>query len=407
MDPEQRSADGHGRGPEKKRALASTTEKLYMAIAGAECLIVFAIAFAVFGLVEANLPVARGKEKTVPVYLAVFIMAQIFSVLYIWDALRQRNVVQLLLHLWFQLCILAYSILQIPQTYNALNEIGNQQCGNYPRCEGPDSLYNVVQSLLIVTPIVLGLATIAFAFLCRKLYRQFGWAEFHLVGASPEMKRMHREYQTLMSLLKLLLYFGMAFCLAYLILVASWTIDKTELYVSVPTWRSARSWIQQGLQATLCSHSLDTRADARSVLACVALPLVVLGVALTGVAVRREIKWLMVTMLVLMVVGLAYFIYKLASMFLPATSWLYINTRVTMAIFSAFAIIILIVTFVFGCICLTNFGQGLAQAHQNPEKTTTLWQPNTKVPFTSDKAREANSQAYAQVTPEQDRMVIE
>ncbi|GFZ48729.1 hypothetical protein JCM24511_06478 [Saitozyma sp. JCM 24511] len=372
MDPEQRSADGHGRGPEKKRALASTTEKLYMAIAGAECLIVFAIAFTVFGLVEANIPVARGKEKTVPVYLAVFIMAQIFSVLYIWDALRQRNVVQLLLHLWFQLCILAYSILQIPQTYNALNEIGNQQCGNYPRCEGPDSLYNVVRSLLIVTPIVLGLATIAFAFLCRKLYRQFGWAEFHLVGASPEMKRMHREYQTLMSLLKLLLYFGMAFCLAYLILVASWTIDKTEL-----------------------------------VLACVALPLVVLGVFVTGIAARREIKWLMVSMLVLMVVGLAYFIYKLASMFLPATSWLYINTRVTMAIFSAFAIIILIVTFVFGCICLTNFGQGLAQAHQNPEKTTTLWQPNTKVPFTSDKAREANSQAYAQVTPEQDRMVIE
>jgi hypothetical protein len=34
MDPEQRSADGHGRGPEKKRALASTTEKLYMAIGG-------------------------------------------------------------------------------------------------------------------------------------------------------------------------------------------------------------------------------------------------------------------------------------------------------------------------------------------------------------------------------------
>jgi hypothetical protein len=66
-------------------------------------------------------------------------------VLYIWDALRQRNVVQLLLHLWFQLCILAYSILQIPQTYNALNEIGNQQCGNYPvrvssRLASPHSL---------------------------------------------------------------------------------------------------------------------------------------------------------------------------------------------------------------------------------------------------------------------------
>jgi hypothetical protein len=49
-------------------------------------------------------------------------------------------------------------------------------------------LYNVLQPLLIVAPIILGLCTIAFAVLIRKLYVQFGWAEFHLVGASPEMK---------------------------------------------------------------------------------------------------------------------------------------------------------------------------------------------------------------------------
>jgi hypothetical protein len=43
--------------------------------------------------------------------------------------------------------------------------------------------------LFIVTPIVVGLATIAYAVLVRRLWMQFGWAEFRLVGASPQMKR--------------------------------------------------------------------------------------------------------------------------------------------------------------------------------------------------------------------------
>jgi hypothetical protein len=50
-------------------------------------------------------------------------------------------------------------------------------------------LFNVLRSLLIVTPIVMGLAGIAFIFLARRIYSQFGWAEFHLVSASPEMRR--------------------------------------------------------------------------------------------------------------------------------------------------------------------------------------------------------------------------
>ena len=43
--------------------------------------------------------------------------------------------------------------------------------------------------LYVVTPIAVGLCTIAFALMIRKLYIEFGWAVFHLVGASPQMKR--------------------------------------------------------------------------------------------------------------------------------------------------------------------------------------------------------------------------
>lgn len=65
--------------------------------------------------------------------------------------------------------------------------------------------------------------------------------------------------------------------------------------------------------------------------------------------------------------------YKLATLWLPRTSSLYINTKITMAIFSIFSIIILLVTFIFGCTCMSNFGKGLIEAHQNPENRTSLW----------------------------------
>lgn len=57
--------------------------------------------------------------------------------LYIWDALRHRNVVQLFLQLWFQLAILTYAILQIPQSYNALDELEDERCGAFAVRDGP------------------------------------------------------------------------------------------------------------------------------------------------------------------------------------------------------------------------------------------------------------------------------
>lgn len=97
---------------------------------------------------------------------------------------------QLVLHMLFNLCILIYASIQIVQTRTALTNLGpTARCGAYIRCTGPDSLFNVVFGLFIVEPIVVGLASIGFALLIRKLYREFGWAEFRLVGGSPKMKR--------------------------------------------------------------------------------------------------------------------------------------------------------------------------------------------------------------------------
>lgn len=51
--------------------------------------------------------------------------------LYVLDAVRARNIVQLGLHMVLNICILAYSILQIPQTKTALSGLGLRRCGNF------------------------------------------------------------------------------------------------------------------------------------------------------------------------------------------------------------------------------------------------------------------------------------
>lgn len=106
-----------------------------------------------------------------------------------FDALRARSIVQLGLHLVFNVCILVYAILQIPQTHDALASEPRRHCGAFARCTGKDSLFELLEKIMIAVPVVLGVCTLAMAVLVRTLYKQFGWAVWHLVNASPSLKR--------------------------------------------------------------------------------------------------------------------------------------------------------------------------------------------------------------------------
>jgi hypothetical protein len=99
-----------------------------------------------------------------------------------------------------------------------------------------------------------------------------------------------------------------------------------------------------------------------------------------------------------------------------------------------------IITFIFGCICMSNFGKGLAQAHrasnshflpshnfaptrarfvltisvENPSKRTSLWQPKTKLPFqekvrddVDSEERQRGRVEERQREQEQNRLVID
>ena len=92
--------------------------------------------------------------------------------------LWEGNTIQIFVHVIFNACLFAYSILQITQLKGALSGIVN----------GPEA-YNKIFPLLVTSCVVLAVFTLLFAWLSFKLYLEFGWEIFKRIGASPVMHR--------------------------------------------------------------------------------------------------------------------------------------------------------------------------------------------------------------------------
>lgn len=82
---------------------------------------------------------------------------------------------------------------------------------------------------------------------------------------------------------------------------------------------------------------VEERDSAQFVLSLIALPVVLILLVACGVAVTREIRWLMLASMVLMLASETYFIYKFVRMFTPGSRNEYVTTRKTLGVFRAYA----------------------------------------------------------------------
>ncbi|KAF7792999.1 hypothetical protein EIP86_004104 [Pleurotus ostreatoroseus] len=92
-----------------------------------------------------------------------------------------------------------------------------------------------------------------------------------------------------------------------------------------------------------------------------AIPVVLFLLVGAGIAVQREIKWLMSISLVLMLAAETYF-YKLVRFYEPASSEQYETTRATLTVFTIVAFLCLFTTFAVGLRCLADFDKGLKES---------------------------------------------
>ena len=163
--------------------------------------------------------------KPVPVYLGIFILAQIFQLLLCWDALINENTMQVIALVLFSSGIAGYSVFQFFQLTAVLD----------PKVAEGDILANF-KALLISVPAVSAFYVMAIYGFCYKLYHQFGWNMFKKIGADPSMKCsainlvIYRNYQFFLLIVKMDVFFVLAFGIQFLALVIQ--VNDPEFYIT-------------------------------------------------------------------------------------------------------------------------------------------------------------------------------
>ncbi|GAA5859145.1 hypothetical protein JCM1840_003772 [Sporobolomyces johnsonii] len=294
----------------------------FLATVGSQAAVVLTLIALVYGTIHSNIGGVRASElfeqdpklETVATYLSLFILAVVFEVLVTMDAMQQKNIIGLVVLVAFQICMLVYSAVLPHQLHNAL--VGSNADTPHVRM--------LVRAYAIAIPCVVGACTVAMAVLDWKLYEEFGWDVFKRIGADIQLKRMYLLYQIFVCLLKFDAFFFIGFEIQFLVLVTG-----------TPT--------------------------AEFVLTIIALPIILVALALTAVAVRVESRTGVYVSFVCQMAGMAYFIWKLARIYLSSSSERYTAATATLTIFSVISLVMLLATFVLTGLCMSNFGKGLKE----------------------------------------------
>lgn len=302
--------------------LATRAQRAFILTITIQAIVVLAMVAITFGMVRGEVDIAESRYRTLSCYLALFALAEIFELLMAFDALRLRNIIQLIGILAFHLAMMVFAALQVHQTRTALVSENCANTTSITLCGGPGSLWQRVLPFLIVAPCIIAASWLFMLFWIKKLYAEFGWAIFHVVGANPKMKTMYQYYQIMICLLKFDFFCFTGVTMQLLILVLA--KNEAEFGVTVA-----------------------------------AIPVVLVLLILCGIAVQREIKLIMSISLVLMLAAQSYFLYKLVRFYEPQSREQYLTTRATLTVFTIVAFILLFATFAVGLRCFADFDRGL------------------------------------------------
>lgn len=308
------------------KALNTKAQQAFFGTVLFQAVVVIVMVAIVFAKVEDAVTLTDSRYKTIPCYLALFILAELFEIFMAYDALRLRNVIQLVGLLLFHAALLVMSSLQVHETHTALvTRPGVNWTVDYVHGDGAGTLWQRVFPFLMVSPILIGVSWLVLIWFVRQLYYEFGWAIFHIVGANPAAKTMYQFYQVMICLLKFDFFAFVGVTMQLLIVVL------------------ARNTAEFGLTVA-------------------AIPIVLFLLVGCGFAVQREIKWLMTVSLIVMLAAESYFIYKLVRFYDPNSEAQYETVRATLTTFTIIAFLLLFATFGIGLRCFADFDKGLLRS---------------------------------------------
>jgi len=258
---------------------------------------------------------AQLSRRKMPVYLSIFVLAHIFQFVMALDAVYARNTLQFICLTFFNALFLAYAIIQIGEIRSSVA----------PSADIKGISHIPIEVLTTIIPIVISVAEVAYIALGWKIYNEFGWKVYKFLGADRRIKKMYAKYQIFECIVKFDVFFWLGFSVQFVWLV----LQKTdwEYYVTYA-----------------------------------ALPLSVLLLVEGHLAARHENRWMMATFMMGCVGAMVYFIYKLVKVISNRDDpQIHVILR-SLSIFSATAIVLLLMTMIFAVIVMRNFGNGLKEA---------------------------------------------
>ncbi|KAG0707783.1 hypothetical protein DFH29DRAFT_844300 [Suillus ampliporus] len=303
-------------------------QKAFIITIAIQAIVVITMVALTFGMVrtEVGSTFEELGYKTLPCYLALFILAELFELVMAFDALRSRNIIQLMGIVLFHAALIVFSALQVHETHVAI-------FGCQSSCvTDPNNLWDKVERFLIVAPCIIAASWFFLIFWIKQLYAEFGWVIFHVVGANPKFKSMYQFYQIFICLLKFDFFCFVGVTMQLLIVVLN--TSSAEFGVTIA-----------------------------------AIPVVLILLAGCARSVRHEVKWLMVTSLVLMVAAMTY-LYKLVRFYEPSSEQQYVSTRATLTVFTVVAFLLLLASFGIGIKCFRDFDKGLHESKTHGQSYT-------------------------------------
>jgi len=297
--------------------------RLYLLVALLETFVDVAIEVELFFRVRnasSNSSVPDVDYGRLPIYIFLFGLAHAYQFVLAVDAVRSRNMLQIAFLAVFNALFIGYSVLQISEVQSALPA-------------GTPGIISIpINIVLILVPIVISVAEVAYLLLSWRMHTEFGWQNYKLLGADRQIKKMFLHFQVLECLLKFDVYFWIGFSVQFIFLA----LDQTS--IEYP-------------------------------LTIAALPVSLLLLLEGHLAARFENRWLMASFMVGTLGACVYFAYKLVRILMERTDQSFVPVWKSLVGFSSACIALIILTFIMACIVFFNFGKGLKRHLRKSKRT--------------------------------------
>ncbi|KAL1915757.1 uncharacterized protein VTP21DRAFT_6516 [Calcarisporiella thermophila] len=263
-----------------------------------------------------NFELSLANARSLGVYHILFMVAQIFQLVYTFDAIIRKNTIQIIALAIFDVALLIYSGVQLFQVFTLATSI-SYETSTWP---------------LLCVIVVMIVCSLAFSFLSYKLYQEFGWNIYKQIGADLAMRDMYKIYQIFQVILKFDFFFFLAFSVQYLVLI-------------LPQMQPQMQPQGESVTSSIVSHIILST-------------LVTLGMMLFAVlGIRRESKVLTIISNLANLGQMAYFIYELVN--INTNREKYTGSRIFLTFFLTACLLLAIITFALSITAMLNYDRGL------------------------------------------------